>query len=198
MSKPVDYSKFDKVGDSDDEVAPPPRPPPSEELPSYTAPSYDDPRAQIEKLKADKRAARVAREAAEAAAGPVEGTAEKEVVVSVEAEAQAAAVAELELTGPLAMLVKAEGVKADIVSGVAGIEADLSTAQDEPIELGRVTALNGLIGKLQSLVDQISIGDLDEEARDAARTRRKALNAYVEDAMPVVAGLRSKVIAANK
>lgn len=188
---PVDYSKFDKVVDSDDEDAAPSSKP-REEPRAAPAPSYnnDNPRAEIEKLKAEKRKAREAREAAEAAAGG--GKAAEEPTP----EPPPAAPTEPAESEPLALLRKAEDIKAQIVSGMATAEGALQSG--EPVELKEITNMNGLVGMLQGLIDSISLGDLEEGAvRDGARARRKGLNAFVEDAMPGLATLRSKALPAK-
>ena len=191
---PVDYSKFDKIGDdSDDEK---PKGPTAEQQRAAAeaaaaraamSPSNDDSRAEIDKLKAAKRAAREAREAREAAEG---GSKAEEAEAAPVAPASAAS-AEAE---PLVLLRKAEGIQLEIKSGMSTAEASL--ASGEKVDIAEISTLNGLIGKLQIAIDSISIGDLEEgEERDAARARRKVLNAFVEDVVPDVQALRKKVLA---
>lgn len=184
---PVDYSKFNNIADSDeDEPAPRPSAGGSQQAPpARPAPrlSDDDPRAEIEKLKAEKRRAREAREAAEAAAGT-----DKPAEAEPSPEPEPAAPAEPAESEPLALLRKAEGLQEQLAAGMAR----------EGVELKEIAAMNGLVGQLQGLLDSISIGDLEEGAeRDGARARRKKLNAFVETAMPELAALRSKAAAAT-
>jgi hypothetical protein len=190
---PVDYSKFDKIGDDSDEEKPKASSGPTAEQRAEAAAraamasSSDDPRAEIDKLKAAKRAAREAREAREAAEGGSKPEEEETApsapvnVASTEAE-------------PLLLLRKAEGIQLEIKSGMSTAEAALIAG--EKVDVSEISTLNGLIGKLQIAIDSISIGDLEEgEERDAARARRKVLNAFVEDVMPEVQALRKKVLA---
>jgi hypothetical protein len=190
---PVDYSKFDKIGDDSDEEKPKASSGPTAEQRAEAAAraamasSSDDPRAEIDKLKAAKRAAREAREAREAAEGGSKPEEEETApsapvnVASTEAE-------------PLLLLRKAEGIQLEIKSGMSTAEAALIAG--EKVDVSEISTLNGLIGKLQIAIDSISIGDLEEgEERDAARARRKVLNAFVEEVMPEVQALRKKVIA---
>ena len=58
--------------------------------------------------------------------------------------------------------------------------------------------INTGVGKLQGTLDEISIGDLDDEARNAAKVRRKALNAALEEElMPGGNAIRAKVMKAK-
>lgn len=53
-------------------------------------------------------------------------------------------------------------------------------------------------GCVVSLLDGISIGELDDEARDAAKVRRKKLNAALEEElMPGGNSVRGKVVKAK-
>ncbi|KAK3273674.1 hypothetical protein CYMTET_18095 [Cymbomonas tetramitiformis] len=206
---PIDYSKFDNIVDSDEETDA--APPPSGSAPTYTAeqraaaeaaaasarqpPPADDPRAEIEKLKAAKRAQRQAREAAE---GTKEETPE---VVAPKVEEQAAPAEQ----GPLEMLEAAEKLQADILAEISAVEGALqklvikdSEAQTATQLLDRVTTMNGNVGKLQSNVDLIMIGELDDDVREGAKARRKKLNrALEEELMPTVGTLRGKVVKAK-
>mmetsp|Transcript_9589 Transcript_9589/g.28036 ORF Transcript_9589/g.28036 Transcript_9589/m.28036 type:complete len:191 (-) Transcript_9589:325-897(-) len=189
----VDYSKFDHVGSSDEEGAADNQRAAAEaaKQAAMRAPPVDESRSEIERMKAEKRAQREAREKAEAAAG---GKPADETVAVASADQEPQPPAESE---PLMLLRQAEGIQASMKAAMATIEACL--AQSESVELTAVSSLNGLLGKLQGIIDSVSVGDLEEGAeRDGARARRKALNAFAENVMDELAALRKKVIAANK
>lgn len=174
---PIDYSKFDKMGDSDDEQppaksAPPPR--------SHAAPPVDPSRAEIERLKAAKREAREARGVGTEEASPAAAYAD---VVEATPE-------------PLKQLDAAEALSAAMQTELAAVSAELRaasvTSEDRASLAKRVTALTSQVGKLQDAVDSISVGDLEADARDAAKNRRKALNASLESQlMPDLSALRA-------
>lgn len=103
----------------------------------------------------------------------------------------------------MALLVAAETLASSMRSTIAAVNASLAGYKSAPSEdaaaalQSSVTALSGQVGKLQGLIDEVSIGDLDEDARDAARARRKKLNAAVEEKLtPAVAALRKATSAA--
>lgn len=87
---------------------------------------------------------------------------------------------------------------------MAAEEAALRTLLAQPhdadghaVLLKRVTALSGDVGKLQDSLDSISVGELEGEARDAAKARRKAVNAVLEATlMPGIASLRTVAVKA--
>ena len=143
-------------------------------------------RTEIDRLKAQKKAQREAREAA---GGPA--------VHEVPAAAPAAIVAEVPEAGALALLASAEALAALMRNNIAAANAALAAYKAAPDAAAgtalqhSVTVITGQVGSLQSKIDEVSIGDLDEDARDAARARRKTLNASVEgELMPAVALLR--------
>lgn len=200
----VDYSKFDHIGSSDDEEGGS-RPGTKGSGPAAAAeaaankssapqqpPVADDSRSEIEKLKAAKRAQRQAREAAEAATGGPQ--AEEKPDTAPPPPKEDAPPAESE---PLALLRQAEAIQAKIKETIAEVEGSLS--HSEKVELQVISSINGMVGKLQGVIDTVSVGDLEEGAeRDGARARRKALNAFAEGVMPEIQAVRAKVIAANK
>ncbi|KAG8469377.1 hypothetical protein KFE25_005832 [Diacronema lutheri] len=193
---PVDYSKFDKVGDSDDDTAAPARPhqPPQQEARAAAAPvASDDSRAEIDKLKAAKRKAREEREQREAAAAAAGGG--EPAAVPPPAAPTPAPTDEVVESEPLALLRRAEAIKEELATGMATFEEALTSGE---AELKDISTMNGLVGKLQGLLDSVSLGDLEEGAeRDDARARRKGLNSFVEEAMPALSSLRSKAAAAK-
>jgi hypothetical protein len=103
----------------------------------------------------------------------------------------------------MALLVAGEALASSMRATIAAVNASLASYKSSPSAdaaaalQSSVTALSGQVGKLQGLIDEVSIGDLEEDARDAARARRKKLNAAVEDELtPAVAALRKATSAA--
>mmetsp|Transcript_66819 Transcript_66819/g.139253 ORF Transcript_66819/g.139253 Transcript_66819/m.139253 type:complete len:203 (+) Transcript_66819:61-669(+) len=190
----LDYSKFDNIVDSDDEeTAPPAAPAP----PTYTAEerarllaeaeaaaaraSADtDPRSEIEKLKAERRAKR-------AAAGPQEPAAPAPVQAP---EPEVQPEAEPVDDSPLARLDRAEKDAEAVATEASSVLAALKEG-DKDDACKRAGGLAGKLGKLQNAMEEISIGSLDDEAREAAKSRRKAVNKRIEDElMPACAACR--------
>jgi hypothetical protein len=143
-------------------------------------------RTDIEAMKEDRRQKAAAKRAA---AGPEDTTA---------AAAEPAQVFDAPvMAGPLKQLsdaeAKADAIAADIVTATA----DATAASDkEAVEKLSVLAANigGRIGGLQGLMDEVDLGDLDDEARGAARLRRKAINARVEAELePAAQALKAHV-----
>ena len=104
-------------------------------------------------------------------------------------------------TGPLAQLTKAEekadALAAEIESCTAGLEAGPDAAALDSLSK-RAAACGGVVGQLQSLMDEIDIGDLDDEARASARTRRKAINARVEGTLEPAKNALSQAVKSAK
>lgn len=130
-------------------------------------------RTDIEAMKEDRRQKAAAKRAA---AGPDDETAP--------AAAEPAQVFEAPvMAGPLKQLADAEAKADSIAAEIATATADASAAADkDAVEKLSVLAANigGRIGGLQGLMDEVDLGELDDEARGAARLRRKAINARVE------------------
>ncbi len=190
MSK-VDYSKWDNLEDSDEEKPKKASPAPSaskqQEPPSSGGFFNDeDPRAEVEKLKAKKRAERAAhemeREAARAAnpdAAPAPSPAP--------APAPAPAAAVVPKT-PAEKVLSAEATMAAMLNEIAALTIDLPSEKKDP-ELAaagaakhRLVALQGEVGRLQNMVDDISIGEIEDEVlREDMRGRRKKVNRWLEE-----------------
>ena len=130
-------------------------------------------RTDIEAMKEDRRQKAAAKRAA---AGPEDETAP--------AAAEPAQVFDAPvMAGPLKQLSDAEAKADAIAADIATATADATAASDkEAVEKLSVLAANigGRIGGLQGLMDEVDLGELDDEARGAARLRRKAINARVE------------------
>ena len=146
-------------------------------------------------LKAEKRRQREEREAAAPAAEAV-----APVVAATEVAAPPAGEPE---GGALALLSSAEALAVTMHSGVAATTSAIAAYKENRTADGAaslqhsVTVLTGQIGLLQSKIDEVCIGDLEEGARDAAKARRKALNVGLEEQLvPAVTKLRSATSAA--
>jgi len=157
---------------------------------------HDDDRSEIDRMKAERRAARIAREATSGAAGD---EAAKETVEAAEADAPAAP-SEPE---PLRLLAAAEQKLAQLEEEVVAVRAVVASAAGEFAEgllvdaSKRAAALSAAANKLQYGMDEIAIGDLDESEVPAARARRKAVNAKLEGSLlPAARSLPSEVKAA--
>ena len=149
--------------------------------------------SEVEKLKAKRREEMAAKRAAAAAAGEVPA-----VETPVEAAAPPPPVVD---AGPLGQLTKAEGKADALAEEMAACTAEIEAAADadalDKISK-RAAACGGVVGQLQALMDDLDIGDLDDEARALARTRRKAINARVENELePAKTALNSAVKAAK-
>eukprot|EP00959_Pyramimonas_sp_CCMP1952_P096887 2025180-Pyramimonas_sp.AAC.1 len=88
------------------------------------------------------------------------------------------------------MLSKAEKLADEIAAEGASVLEGLKGG-DKDDACKRATALGPKLGKLQGLMEEISIGSLDDEARALAQTRRKAVNRRIEEElMPLCASCR--------
>jgi hypothetical protein len=153
-------------------------------------------RTQIDLLKKQAREKREAREA------ELSGSAAAETAVPEMKQDTPAAVTDVE-QGALAQISSAEALCSALREGVAAAMKTMqaygkaSTAEDATALQASVTALSGKIGALQATVDGISLGELGEDERDAARSRRKKVNAALEEEfMPAVAQLRRSTTSA--
>jgi hypothetical protein len=63
----------------------------------------------------------------------------------------------------------------------------------------RSTGCMSVVGQLQGLMDEIDLGEIeDDEARAAARARRKKINAKLEETLePAAKVLRGRVVSAR-
>ncbi|GMI38575.1 hypothetical protein TeGR_g5590 [Tetraparma gracilis] len=211
------YSKWDNLEDSDDESpapAPAPAPAPSKpkagtEIPNLASLNVEeeDPRAEVEKLKAKKRAERLMREKAKAEAGPA---AAEPLMTPVEPPAPVqdanAAAAQQTSTNAEQQLAKAEkdsnNIAADIaelellfeekVAGKLGSPMGSTAAEAQRIK-SWVMGLQGEVGKLQNALDEIFLGEIEnDEERAKAKERRKAVNKRLEGEYP------EKIVALKK
>lgn len=155
--------------------------------------------SEVEKLKARRRAENAAKRAAAAGDG---GDAAPPADVSDQAPmpptAPLAPPAEM---GALGQLSKAEAKMAALEAEIAACSSELGQAADTAAVDAisrRVAACGGTVGQLQALMDEIDLGELDDEARTAARSRRKAINAKVEAELePAKTQLQAAVKAAR-
>lgn len=142
-------------------------------------------RSEIERMKEERRVAA----AAKRAAAP-----EKETATAEATPPPAAAAAP---PGPLKQLTDAEAKADKIDADMVAITAEAIAAADtEALDAAskRAAAIGGAIGGLQGMMDEIDLGELDDEARAAARQRRKAINARVEGKLePAARALKEHV-----
>ena len=151
--------------------------------------------SEVEKLKAKRRAENAAKRAAAGDAPPEEATDAPPLAAPTPPPAPPTE------SGPLAQLSKAEAKADALATEMAAIQSEAEGAKDtEALDAlsKRSAACSGGVGQLQSLMDEIDIGDLDDEARTAARARRKAINARVEGELEPAKGTLSKAIMAAR
>lgn len=202
----LDYSKFDKIVDSDDEDAAPPAAaaPRTAAAPEIYTPEErarllaeaqaaaarasadpDDSRSEIEKLKAERRAKRAA--AGPQTSAPASSAPEPEVKPETEPEDDS----------PLAALDRAEKEAEAVSTEAASVLAAFKDG-DKDAACKRATGLGGKLGKLQNAMEEISLGSLDDKEREAAKSRRKALNKRIEEElMPACVACRKAAAAAK-
>lgn len=200
----LDYSKFDNIVDSDDEetapkAAPAPHTYTEEERARLTAnaeaaaakamSSSNDPRAEIERLKAERRA----KSAAKAAAAPGDAAPVEPAAAQPEAQPEP----EPEADDPLSQLDRAEKAAEAIATEASSILAALEGG-DKIDAAKRAPGLAPMLGKLQNAMEEISIGSLDDDARVVAKARRMAINKRIEEElMPACAACRGAAAKAN-
>lgn len=179
----TDYKKWDKFVDGDETPAPAPAPRPAAD---------GGERSEIDKLKAARRA----RNAAASAAGgsPASSAPAAEVIQRTEAPAA---------SDPLSRLLAAEAALEALRAETVDVRSALASGLDAGAVvalLGRVVTAQGGVGALQAAIDEIAVGEIeDESARDDARARRKALNRAVEsELMPAWVSLRADALAEKK
>jgi SpoU rRNA methylase family enzyme len=199
------YNKWDNIVDSDDEESAPKKvpvqPASSAPAPAATNSGGDDNMSEVEKLKIKKRAQRAAREAREAANPSAASASAESLVMEEVAEAlpsvdtnaadavQSSSNAEKELT-------QAESTVASMKAEIASLKVELpSKTPDNAADLKKRTlALQGQVGKLQMTIDEIFLGEIeDETVRAAAKARRKAINALCEGWFPEEIGALKKL-----
>lgn len=194
----TDYAKWAKfAAESDDEPSGyTPAQRAAAEAAARAAPApapADDGRSEIDKLKAARR---LAREAAAATAPAASAS-------SAAPAAPAPAPVDSAPADPLSRLVAAEAALAALRGEADAVRASLAAGGDaEAVTalVARVVAAQGGVGALQAAVDEIAVGELEDEVvRDDARARRKALNRALEgELVPVWTALRSDALAAKK
>lgn len=92
-----------------------------------------------------------------------------------------------------------EAEEASARATFAAIDFEDVEADDEAAEVAaRATSLAGALGKLQAMLDEADLSELDDEARQAARAQRKAASARLEVLLPKARGLCSDIQAARK
>ena len=160
-------------------------------------PVFTEGMSEVEKLKARRRAENAAKRAAagatDDAAAASDPSADSPPVPPPSAPVE---------SGPLGQLSKAEAqaqaIETELKACTTELAAATSMASVDAIST-RAAAAAGGVGKLMAMMDEIDIGDLDEEPRAAARVRRKAINAKVEDVLePAKKDLNKAVMAARK
>ena len=193
MSK-TDYSKWDNIADSDDEkekgkpAAASAPAPAAKSAPSSAPPpsggffSDDDPRAEVEKLKAKKRLEKAERAAA-AAANPQPAAA-----TAAPAPAPAPVAAAVAPWTPAEKVVAAESTMELMLKEMSALALDLPAEKTDPVLAAagaakhRLVSLTGEVGRLQNMVDDISIGEIEDEVvREEMRGRRKKVNRWLEE-----------------
>ena len=202
--KMTDYKKWDKfVDDEETEVSKPPTYTPAQRAAAEAEASrarasapVDDSRSEIDKLKAARR---LAREAAADSASPMAASTASAAPASCSNEAARPEAP----TDPVSRIIGAEASLAALRDEAAAVRLALAAAvhADEVIALvTRVVAAQGSVGALQAAIDEISVGELEDEAvQDDARARRKVLNRSIDDELvPTWTTIRTDVLAAKK
>ena len=163
-------------------------------------PVFTEGMSEVEKLKARRRAENAAKRAAAGATDDAAAASDPSAdTPPVPPPPLPAAPVE---SGPLGQLSKAEAqaqaIETELKACTTELAAATSMASVDAIST-RATAAAGGVGKLMAMMDEIDLGDLDEEPRAAARVRRKAINAKVEDVLePAKKDLNKAVMAARK
>ena len=160
-------------------------------------PVFTEGMSEVEKLKARRRAENAAKRAAAGATDDAAAASDP----SADTPPVPPPAAPVE-SGPLGQLSKAEAqaqaIETELKACTTELAAATSMASVDAIST-RATAAAGGVGKLMAMMDEIDLGDLDEEPRAAARVRRKAINAKVEDVLePAKKDLNKAVMAARK
>ena len=126
--------------------------------------------AEVEKLKQQRREAAAAKR--EAGGG--------ESAMPEVAAPEADRVVEAAPSGALAMITSAEEKAAKLLTEIAEVSALIAAAADVAAvdaAATRQAAALGVLGQLSAMMDEIDLGEIeDEEARGAARARRKTVN----------------------
>jgi len=190
------YNKWDNLEDSDDETpkaaapAPAPSRPPAPQMPDLSSVDIDDDRSEVEKLKAKKRAERTAREA-EKAKNP---TPEPESFMAPVAPTPVAADTNAQdavqtSTNASKQITAAEAALAGIKDEIKVLHTALSSQTGDPLVAQslkqRTLNLQGRVGKLQNELDEIYLGEIEDDGeREMAKQRRKAVNRLLEGDIP--------------
>ena len=147
-------------------------------------PMFTDGMSEVEKLKARRRAENAAKRAAAAAEGGGEAAEVSDPAPAEAAPAPAPPPPAPTETGALGQIAKAEAKAEALATEIAAVEAEVGAAADTATLDGlskRAAAVGGVVGQLMSMMDEIDLGEIeDDEARSAARARRKKINARVE------------------
>ena len=158
----------------------------------------DGDRSEIEKLKAERRAARLAREGSAKVDEAADGVADAVVAASISTP-------EPEEPTALAQLAAAEEQLEALRVETAAIRAMLVDTSGEFAEAlldeasKRAAALSAAVNKLQFGMDEISLGELDEELVAPARARRKAINLGLEeDLLSAARKLPAEILAVRR
>jgi len=131
--------------------------------------SGDKEMSEVEKLKAKRRAENAAKRAA---AG--------ETVEEPQTHSEVPQNTVVEEVGAVAQISAAEEKARKVMVEIEEVTALVAAAADaEALDAvaKRQVAVVGVLGQLQAMMDEIDVGSIeDEEARTAARMRRKAIN----------------------
>ena len=138
-----------------------------------------DEMSEVEKLKAKRRAENAAKRAAAEAAGETTSDAPTEEATAPPAPPPPAA----EDKGPLAQIAKAEAKAESLMGEIPDVTSLIAAATDAAAldaAAKKQAAISAGLGQLTAMMDEIDIGEIeDDEARSAARARRKAINKRV-------------------
>lgn len=147
-----------------------PEDPPLESMPMFT-----EGMSEVEKLKARRRAENAAKRAANGGVDVSDNAAEA-APAAPPPQAEAAPAPK----GPLGQIEVAEGKLESLMSELTAVTALVAEAADaDSLDAAakRQAAVSAGVGQLTAMMDEIDIGEIeDDEARSAARARRKAIN----------------------
>jgi len=129
--------------------------------------------SEVDKLKAQRRAANAAKRAAA-------GEDEESTATTAEPAAAAPPPPAAVDKGPLAQIGRAEAKAESLMAEIPEVTSLIAAATDsEALDAAakKQAAISAGIGQLTAMMDEIDIGEIeDDEARSAARMRRKAVN----------------------
>ena len=142
-------------------------------------PMFTEGMSEVEKLKAKRRAENAAKRAA--AGGDAPADASGSAPASAPAPAPAPAPPMAAEPGALGQIAKAEAKAAEMEAAFPEVTQMVATAAADATALDaaakKQAALSAGLGQLTAMMDEIDLGEIeDDDARGAARARRKAIN----------------------